>query len=66
MRVFNVQPDNSFTEYVRSQFQADHEESVLEKWLESNPEAILEDGGVLTIGRQVSTARKVSGSHVLN
>ena len=55
MRVFNVQPDNSFTEYVRSQFQANHEESVLEKWLESNPEAILEDGGLLIIGRQVST-----------
>ena len=28
---------------------------MLEKWLESNPDGILEDGGILIIGRQVST-----------
>ena len=55
MRVFNIQPDNTFTEYVQLPYQVDHEESVLEKWLESNPGAILEDDGILIIGRQVST-----------
>ena len=47
--------DHEFTEYQRLPFEADHEESILEKWLESNPDAILEDGGVLIIGRQVRT-----------
>ncbi len=55
MRVFHIQPDNTFTEYVQLPYQVDHEESVLEKWLESNPGAILEDDGILIIGRQVST-----------
>ncbi len=47
--------DQEFTEYQRLPFEADHEESALEKWLESNPDAILEDGGILIIGRQVRT-----------
>ncbi len=46
---------HAFTEYQRLPFEADHDESVLEKWLESNPDAILEDGGILIIGRQVRT-----------
>ena len=36
-------------------FEAEHEESVLEAWLESNPDKILEDGRILIIGRQVRT-----------
>ena len=36
-------------------FEANHEESVLEGWLESNPGGILEDGPLLIIGRQVPT-----------
>ena len=36
-------------------FEADHVESVLEEWLESNPGGILEDGPLLIIGRQVPT-----------
>ena len=39
-----------FTEFHRLPFQADHEESVLEEWLESHPDAILEDGKILIIG----------------
>src|SRR3990172_887507 len=55
MRVFDVQPDGTFREYVHALFQVDHEEVILEDWLESNPGAILEDGALLIIGRQVAT-----------
>ena len=37
------------------QFEVEHTESVLEQWLESNPDGILEDGRVLILGRQVGT-----------
>jgi len=55
MRVFSVDSDGGFTEYERLSFKVEHEESVLEKWLESNPDGILEDGQILIIGRQVRT-----------
>ena len=55
MRVFSLGPDGEFTEYEPVPFEADHEESVLEGWLESNPGGILEDGPLLIIGRQVPT-----------
>ncbi|WP_446008208.1 endonuclease NucS domain-containing protein [Candidatus Electrothrix sp.] len=55
MRVFGVQPDGQFSEYVQTPFQVDHAEAVLEDWLESNPDGIVEDGRILIIGRQVVT-----------
>ena len=55
MRVFAVGSDGDFTEYEQLQFQVEHEESVLEEWLESNPDGILDDGRILVIGRQVRT-----------
>ena len=55
MRLFRIQPDDSFTEYSRTPFQADNSEEVIERWLESNSHAILEDSGVAIIGRQVAT-----------
>ncbi len=55
MRVFNIGSDGEFTEYEQLPFKVDHEESVLEEWLESNPDGILEDGQILIIGRQVPT-----------
>ena len=55
MRVFSVGSDGDFTEYKQLPFEVDHEESVLEKWLESNPDKILENGRILIIGRQVRT-----------
>lgn len=55
MRVFGVGSDGGFTEYQRLPFEVEYEESVLEKWLESNPDGILEDGRILIIGRQVRT-----------
>lgn len=47
--------DGGFREYERTSFEAEHEESVLEEWLESNPDGILEDGRILIVGRQVRT-----------
>ncbi len=55
MKVFGIQPDGKFSEYVQTPFQAEHEEAVLEDWLESNSHGIIEDQKVLIIGRQVST-----------
>ncbi len=55
MKVFSIHPDGGFSEYVRTPFQVDHEESVLEGWLEFNADGLLEDGRMLVIGRQVVT-----------
>ncbi|WP_291322063.1 endonuclease NucS domain-containing protein [Desulfonatronospira sp.] len=56
MRVFSIQPDGRFKEFVQTPFQVEHEEKILEDWLESSPDGIIEDGKVLIIGRQVSTS----------
>lgn len=55
MRVFGIKSDGQFSEYVQKPFQVDYEEAVLEDWLESNPDGIVEDGRILIIGRQVVT-----------
>jgi hypothetical protein len=55
MRVFAIDQDGKFQEYVRTPFHAEHEEAVLEDWLAENPDGIVEDGKLLIIGRQVST-----------
>jgi hypothetical protein len=55
MRVFGIEPDGKFKEYVQTPFQVQHEEAILESWLEGNPDGIVEDGKLLIIGRQVST-----------
>lgn len=55
MRLFGVESDGEFKEFVEVPFKVDHEESVLETWLEANPEGILENGTLLIMGRQVST-----------
>jgi len=55
MRVYGVEPDGKFREYVPTPFQAEHEEAILEDWLEENPDGILEDSKVLIIGRQINT-----------
>jgi hypothetical protein len=54
-RLFGIEDDGSFREFVTRPFHLDHEESVLESWLETNPDGILEDGRLLIIGRQVTT-----------
>ena len=55
MRVFGIEPDGKFKEYIQTPFQVQHEEAILKNWLESNPDGIVEDGKLLIIGRQVST-----------
>lgn len=55
MRLFGVEAEGIFVEYVHTPFEAQHEEAVLEGWLESNPDGILEDGKLLVIGRQLRT-----------
>ena len=55
LRLFSIGSDGGFTEYERSAFETDHEEAVLEEWLASNPDGIVEDGRILIIGRQVRT-----------
>ena len=55
MRVFGVGTEGEFTEYEQVPFKDDHQESVLEDWLEVNHNGILDDGPLLIIGRQVPT-----------
>ncbi|MGD0229678.1 MAG: hypothetical protein ABSC19_04870 [Syntrophorhabdales bacterium] len=55
MRLFDIHSDGKFGEYVQTPFQVNHEEAVLEGWLESNPDGIVEDGKILIVGRQVVT-----------
>ena len=49
MRVYGVEPNGKFQEYVATPFQVEHEEAILEDWLEENPDGILEDGRLLII-----------------
>ncbi len=55
MKLFGINQDNEFKEYIKTGFQTQFEEAVLEDWLEHNPRSILEDGALLLIGRQVTT-----------
>ncbi len=55
MRLYGIHGDGKFGEYVQTPFQVDHEEAVLEGWLEYNPDGIVEDGKLLIIGRQIAT-----------
>jgi hypothetical protein len=55
MRLFGIESDGSFKEFIRTPFQSNYKESVLEGWLENNPDGIVEDGKLLIIGRQVNT-----------
>lgn len=55
MRIFSIKNNGKFEEFSQTHFHADHDESVLENWLENNSDDILEDGKLLIIGRQVTT-----------
>lgn len=55
MRLQAIGKDGTFREYVETPFSGEHLESVLEDWMEKNPGAILEDGELLVVGRQVRT-----------
>ena len=55
MKLFSITDGNEFKEYIKTPFQINYEEKVLEEWLENNPSSILENQKVLVIGRQVTT-----------
>ena len=55
MRLYRVESDKTFVEYQPEAFADNHREAILESWLEGNPDAIVEDGRLLLIGRQVVT-----------
>lgn len=55
MKLFGITSDETFKEYVETEFQTAYRESILEDWLENNPHSIIEDGTLLIIGRQITT-----------
>lgn len=55
MKIYSITPENKFKEYAEIGFQDEHQEAVLETWLENNPEKIIENGSLLIVGRQVTT-----------
>ncbi len=55
MRVFGINEDGKFKEFVKTAFDLGHQEAVLEEWLEANPDGFLDDDKILIIGRQVTT-----------
>jgi hypothetical protein len=56
MRLFRINGEEEFTEYKEQRFKTEHNKKVLEVWLEKNSEAIVEDGKLFVIGRQVATS----------
>lgn len=50
-----MKEDGKFEEFSKTHFHIDHEEVLLESWLEGNPNDILEDSKLLLVGRQVTT-----------
>ena len=55
MKIYSITSDDKFKEYAEFGFQEEHQETVLETWLENNPENIIKNGSLLLIGRQVTT-----------
>jgi len=55
VRLFRIIDNGKFTEYKEQVFKTEHNEKMLESWLENNSESIIEDGALLVIGRQVVT-----------
>ena len=55
MRLFGVSKEGDFAEYVKTGFGVEHQEAILEDWIENNPSGIVADSKLLIIGRQVQT-----------
>jgi hypothetical protein len=55
LRLFKIGDSENFVEYKEQAFQSEHNESMLETWLEKNSTSIIEDSALLVIGRQVAT-----------
>ena len=47
MRIFSIEKDGTFKEYSEIPFQKDHEEAILENWLETNPNCLKRYGMIL-------------------
>ena len=55
MRLYRVESDTKFVEYAPEKFETGHKEKLLQTWLENNADAIVEDGRLMLIGREVTT-----------
>ena len=55
MRIYGVADSGEFTQFEQRTFGSEHPEKMMEEWLEANPDAIVEEGSLLLIGRQVTT-----------
>lgn len=55
MKLYGIRNNNEFNEYKSQRFKDEHREVAMEAWLEQNSKHIIENGGLLIIGRQVST-----------
>ena len=55
MKLFSITDSDKFHEFSEIAFQEEHQEAILENWLENNPDKIIENGNLMIIGRQVTT-----------
>jgi hypothetical protein len=55
VRLYRVSDQGGFVEYAQHPFHVEHLEQILQNWIEANPDAVLEDGKLLIIGREVRT-----------
>ncbi|MEW5870375.1 MAG: hypothetical protein AB1894_13960 [Chloroflexota bacterium] len=55
MKIYSITHENKFKEYAEIGFQVEHQEAMLETWLEDNPDKIIENGSLQIVGRQVNT-----------
>ena len=60
MRVFGINDKGEFKEFLKTRFDLDHEEAVLEEWLEANPDGFLDDDKVLIIDTTFRSGRVFS------
>lgn len=51
----SIEKDGHFQEFKRTPFDAEHQEKLLEDWIENNPDSLLDNMKLLPIGRQVLT-----------
>lgn len=43
MKIYSITSNNKFKEYAEIGFQDEHQEAILETWLENNPDKIILD-----------------------
>jgi hypothetical protein len=55
MKLFGITSEEKFEQFSKTPFENEYQETILENWLEDNPNNIFEDSDLIIIGRQVST-----------